>query len=86
MIKGTTATGFEFAIEDDILDDYELLETLVELDKGNYGRITELTDRLLGKEQTASLKEHIRKKGRVHASEMLNEVMEVFKACKNGKN
>lgn len=78
MNKGTTATGFEFEISDDALDDYELLELLTELDNGDYGRVTMVIEKLLGKEQKERLKEHIRKNGKVSAERMMNEVADIF--------
>lgn len=35
MITGTTKSGFNFEIAEETLDDYELLEALVEADKGD---------------------------------------------------
>ncbi len=35
MFKGTTKSGFQFEIQEEVFDDYELLETLVDADTGN---------------------------------------------------
>ena len=87
MIKGKTSSGFEFQLRRADLDDYELLEVLHEIDKGNEGLIPEMIDRLLGKEQKNRLKEHIRSEaGKVSASRMMQEVSEIFKGCKEIKN
>lgn len=87
MITGKTQSGFEFAVPDDAMDDYELLETLVGIDKGDFTLITDMTNMLLGEEQKNKLKEHIRSdKGKVSVAAMLNEVMEIFKASSAGKN
>ena len=51
MITGKTQSGFEFAVPDDAMDDYELLETLVGIDKGDFTLITDMTNMLLGEEQ-----------------------------------
>lgn len=82
MKKGQTSTGFEYELDDAALDDYELLEMLTELDKGEYGSITLVVERLLGKEQKDKLKEHVRKNGKVSASELMKEIAEIF----NGAN
>mgnify|MGYP000668221215 CR=1 FL=1 len=36
MIKGTTKSGFNYTIQEGALDDYELLEELREIDKGEH--------------------------------------------------
>lgn len=87
MLKGKTNSGFEFILEDEALDDYELLETLQEIDKGNYGRVTEMVNMLLGESQKDALKDHIRaENGRVSAKALISEVMEIFKLSNEGKN
>lgn len=87
MIKGKTQTGFTYSVDDDVMDDYDLLETLVGIDKGDYTLITKMTDMLLGAEQKDKLKEHIRaKNGKVSIKAMLDEVTEIFKASSSGKN
>lgn len=87
MVKGKTATGFEFELEDDILDDYELLETLCKIDEGDTQLTINMVNRLLGNEQKERLKDHVRaENGRVSAKKLLKEVMEIFNATKEGKN
>ena len=88
MICGKTASGFEFTLEEEVLDNYELLESLAEIDKGNYGKLTEMTTLLLGEEQKDSLKEHVRNdKGKISIKKMMDEISEIFKSAKEtGKN
>lgn len=87
MIRGKTSSGFEYELEDDVFDDYELLEILRKIDKGESGCIVDMVDMLLGSKQKQCLKEHIRKEnGKVSASKMLEEVMEIFQKEKEGKN
>ena len=38
MFTGKTRSGFEFSLQDEVLDDYELLETLQDIDDGDYGK------------------------------------------------
>lgn len=86
MLKGKTQSGFEFKIEDQTLDDYELLEMLTEIDDGNGVLVPKMVERLLGKEQKTALKDHLRnKEGRVSTQGMMTEVMEIFKASNTGK-
>lgn len=86
-MKGKTTSGFEYEIDGESLDDYELLEDLCELDNGNTAKITSVLNRLLGKEQKEHLKEHLRtENGRVPMSKMMIEIEEIFKNAKAGKN
>lgn len=87
MLKGKTSSGFEFELEDEALDDYELLEMMAKIDKGENGLIVDMVEKLLGEEQRDRLKEHVRtEKGRVAASSLLKEVMEIFQYDDSGKN
>lgn len=87
MIQGKTSTGFEFKLEDDVLDDYELLEALTAVDAGQYGKVTEMVERLLGTEQKEQLKGHVRSLyGKVAVTKLLEEVEEIFDASNELKN
>ena len=87
MLKGTTASGFEFEISEEILDDYDFLELLCKIDEGETALTIKMVDMLLGKEQKEKLKNHIRTElGRVSAKRLLAEVIEIFNATKEGKN
>ncbi len=87
MITGKTSTGFAYEVEDEVLDDYELLELLNEADKGNAGAMLDTVEYVLGKKQKEALKSHIRnEKGKVSAKRMITEVMEILKSHGAGKN
>ena len=87
MLTGKTSTGFEFVLEEDVLDDYELLENLQKADDGDGGCLIKAVDELLGDEQKNKLKDHVRtEKGRVSAKRLLEEVSEIFQCCNAGKN
>lgn len=87
MIKGETKTGFKFEIEEEVLDDYELLETLVDADNGNNMALFSVIDMILGDEQKKALKEHLREiHGRVPASAMIAEIMDIIEKSGSGKN
>lgn len=87
MIRGKTETGFEFEVEETVLDDYELIESLREVDKGNVMYIVDVVDMLLGAEQKSALKEHLRKEnGKITFTDMCNEVVRIFNASKEIKN
>lgn len=87
MITGKTSTGFDYEVEDEILDDYELLELLNEADNGKAGAMIDVVECVLGEEQVKALKNHIRNEsGRVSAKRMITEVMEILKSHGAGKN
>lgn len=87
MIRGETSTGFKFEIEESVLDDYELLETLIDVDNGNDVALFRAIDMILSKEQKNHLKEHLRKiHGRVPASAMISEIMDIMETSSIGKN
>lgn len=79
MIKGKTSSGFNFIISKDIINDYELVENLGELDSSPLILGT-IVRQVLGKEQTAKLKDHIRNEnGIVPTDKMTQEIIEIFK-------
>ena len=79
MIKGKTSSGFEFQISKDVANDYELVENLGELED-NPLILGKVVNQILGKEQTARLKDHVRnEKGIVPTDKMTQEIIEIFK-------
>ncbi|HHZ02202.1 MAG TPA: hypothetical protein GX396_04600 [Tissierellia bacterium] len=79
MIKGKTSSGFRFEISKDVINDYELVENLGELED-NPLILGKIVRQILGKEQTAKLKDHIRNKnGIVPTDKMTQEIIEIFK-------
>ena len=83
--SGKTKSGFEFQIDEEALDDYELLEELAMVDRGKTGKVVGVLERLLGAEQKDKLKEHLRKDGKVSAKKMFSELKEIFEIL-NAKN
>ena len=57
-MKGKTSSGFEYELNEEALDDYELLEDLCEMDAGNMSKMSSVMNRLIGAEQKERLKEH----------------------------
>ena len=79
MIKGKTKSGFEYEISKDVVNDYELVENLAELEE-NPLLLGKIVNQILGKEQTARLKDHVRnEKGIVPTDKMTQEIIEIFK-------
>ena len=86
-MKGKTSSGFEYELDEEALDDYELLEDLCGLDEGDIAKAIGVLDRLLGVEQKNRLKEHLRtESGRVPTSKMMIEIGEIFNSAQAGKN
>lgn len=87
MVRGKTKSGFEFEIDEEILDDYDFLEMLCKIDEGEVSLTVKMVDMLLGAEQKERLKKHVRSEsGKVSAKKLLAEVMEIFQETKEGKN
>ena len=87
MIKGKTSSGFDFVISEDIINDYELIENLGELDD-NPIILGKIVKQILGKEQTVKLKDHIRNEnGVVPIEKMTQEIIGIFQSVgKETKN
>lgn len=86
MIKGKTETGFEYEIQEENLDNYELVEVLGEMDE-NPLVITKIVNLLLGKEQANNLKNHVRaESGIVSTEKMGEEIKCIFESVQKAKN
>ena len=80
MIKGTTKSGFDYTVQEEALDDYELLEELREIDKGNTSLVVDAIEKIIGKE-------HVRDEaGRVSIKRMFDEIGEILRGNQEGKN
>lgn len=84
MTKGKLDNGFEFDVNDDILNDWELLELFEEMDQGNPLLIIKVAKKILGSNYN-SLKEYCRdENGKVSAIVMSDCIHELFdKIAKN---
>lgn len=78
MITGVTPSGFEYALDKSVGDDYEFLELIAEVDE-NPLLTPMLLKKLLGEEQANRLKEHLRKDGKVSTVALANEIAEILK-------
>lgn len=86
MIKGKTETGFAYQIAEENLDNYELVETLGEMEE-NPLVISKVINLLLGKEQKEKLKEHVRaENGIVSSEKMGEEIKGIFESVHKAKN
>ena len=86
MIKGKTSSGFEYEILEEQLNNYELLESIAELEE-NALVLPKVVNMLLGKEQKNKLTKHLRTKdGIVPMDKMMNEITEIFQSKSEIKN
>ena len=84
MITGTTSSGFTYQIDENVLQDYELLEAIAETET-NPIMITRVVRLLLGND-IDKLKNHVRdENGRVSIEKMNVEITEIFEAQKKLK-
>ena len=78
MLQGKTESGFEFEIDEDIMDDMEVIEIIAEAGD-NALAVPKMIEALLGAEQKARIYEHCRgENGRVRASEVEKECAQIF--------
>lgn len=86
MLEGKTKSGFEFKVEDEATDDWELLEALTKVDRGNITFLIDAAKMLLGDEQLSELKKHCKANGRVSAEKMMEEITDILQYGGNPKN
>lgn len=86
MLKGTTRQGFEFCLDDSVMDDWELLELLREIEKGNTSIVVDALCYLLGSEQYEKLKESVRAEGKITITGMVNALEDILGANEESKN
>lgn len=87
-IKGVTRSGFDFTIDQDLLDDMELIELLAEAMGENPFVFPKVIEKLLGKEQKQALYAFLKEKdGRVSVKTVGEAVADMFAAAgEPGKN
>ena len=86
-IKGTTATGFQFTIDEDARDDMEILDRLIDMSRGDISAAPDVLLALLGEEQKKALYEHCRgKNGRVSSKAVYLELQSIFDVTKAGES
>lgn len=79
MIQGKTKTGFEFALDETVVDDMFFIETLAEADKGKYLAVASVLTMLLGEEQKKKLYEHVKdEKGHARVDDVFRETQEIL--------
>ena len=84
-MKYKLKNGFELEIDNSSLDNWELLEVLADIDAGKSTMITKAFPMLIGDNQFAKLKEHMRKNGKISIAEMVETFTEIMNQLENGK-
>ena len=87
MIEGKLKSGFEYKIEDHVLDNMELLDAIAEVDQ-NPMVLSKVLKMLLGDEQRKKLYNHLRdpKNGNVPIVAVSDAVAEIFSGSGQLKN
>lgn len=86
MAEIITSTGFICDIDESCLDDMEMLEDVVALDKGDGLVLPGLLHKLLGETGKQALYDHVRdEKGRVPMSACAAEISDIFNELKETK-
>lgn len=86
MINITMEDGFRIHLEENVFDDFELVELYAKVAK-NPIWIGDLAEKLLGTEQKKALIEHLRdENGKVHTTAVMNALKEIEEAIPAAKN
>ena len=86
MIKITMGDGFKIQLDENVFDDFELVELYAKVAK-NPIWIGDLAEKLLGAKQKKALIEHLRdENGKVHTTAVMNALKEIEEAIPASKN
>lgn len=86
MINITMGDGFKIQLDENVFDDFELVELYAKVAK-NPIWIGDLAEKLLGAEQKRALIEHLRDdNGKVHTTAVMNALKEIEEAIPTVKN
>ena len=86
-MTGVTKSGFKFAVDEGIADDYEFVELLCEIADGQFEKFPKFSKMVLGDEQVTALKDHLRENnGRCSTKAMIAEIFEIVGFSKDSKN
>ena len=86
MINITMEDGFKVSLDEEIFDDFDLVELFAKVAK-NPIWIGDLAEKMLGPEQKKALMEHLRdENGKVRTSSMMQALKEIEDAIPAAKN
>lgn len=87
MVQGKTRTGFDFTVDEAVMNDMELIDALADSMSENPLAFSIVCTKIFGAEQKKRLYEHCRTDGRVPVEMISEEIADVFKAIgEAGKN
>lgn len=86
MAHIVTKTGFEIDMTPDVLDDMEVFELIVEVDKGDATKLPALLGLILTPEQKTALYEHCRTgAGKVPISAVVAEFAQIMEGMRDAE-
>ena len=86
MITGKIKNGFEFEIDEELMDDYAYREVLCEVDNGNAGKIPMVAEKLWEKAEKSVNGTYQRRKQKGVGRKMGEAIGEILTSCGKGKN
>lgn len=91
MINGKTQTGFEFSMDERVLEDWSFLQAIADADSGEDSRvikgITELAGMIAGKDGMKKLIQHVKEhnEGYAPVTEVEKEIIDIINQSKEIK-
>lgn len=89
MIKGRTVSGFDFEIDENVVDDMRFIDALAEMDNGSLIAVSKVASLMFDNEQKQRLYNHLAEQsedGRVHTEPFIKEIIEIFNYNQKTKN
>lgn len=88
MKKGTTQSGFNYEIDEKVLDDMELIDAMAASQGEDPTQISTVVVKIFGTDQRKKLYDHVRADdGRVPITEVANIITEIIESLgDDGKN
>lgn len=78
MIKSKTTSGFEYQVDERLMQNFRFVRLLREWQNNNLAQV-DVLDFMLGKEQAEALQEHVAdKEGFVNSQKIADEMNEMF--------
>ncbi len=81
MVKGVTSTGFEFSVDETLLQNYRFVKRLAHVAKNDYTEFFDLFTEILGESQEEALLQYLESKNgqQVTTEQMAKEFADILK-------
>lgn len=80
MVKGVTSTGFEFSVDETLLQNYRFVKRLAHVAKNDYTEFFDLFTEILGESQEEALLQYLElKNGQATTEQMAKEFADILK-------